>query len=471
MRRVLLLEPTVRAECLTTEVFWQIRLSLPFIAGALAEAGFSSRIFCEELVDFPSRYDAFVREYDVAALSVTINTVERALAVAGELRRRRPAMPIVFGGGIVGHVPEVLLEGGDYVLVGRGEVGLPRLLTTLRDGRPLDEVPGLCRRDAEGRLHVNPPSDESTDHPCDYGAIEGYGGMSERRNVFGLRKPPLHSLVFSTGCVNKCRFCMTERRYRTRPVDHVMADLRQILERHRSFFAPRIMLVDDCPFGDRQTFKELLRALAEVRRRTTFSLSLQFHVKPLSDDPELVDLLVAAGTTMLLLGFETVSDESLASQNKHTTVADNVAAIEACRRAGIIPYGYFVVGFETDTPAVVRSVFDFVVEKRLVGQVLPVGITSAGTAATGTDSSMPSLDPYSFGATVFVSHRHPTMAPADLQRLLNEGYERIFALGRVWQVPTINEKAIQFGYWKAHRHWRPRLAAHVERLAALPPQP
>ena len=466
LSKIALIEPTVIAECLTTEIFWQIRASLPFMATALKEAGFSSRVYCEELVLLETRYEKIAQEFDAFGISVTINTVERTLEIARQLRKLAPTKPIFFGGMVAAHFAEKLLQVGDYCITGRGEIVLPRLLEALNNGEDKPELAGLAYLKND-ELVRQPASDEWADFPSDFSVVENYGGFSERRNILHLRKPPQHSIFFSTGCVNRCRFCMSERRYRTREIKNVIADLRQIISLHSTLLAPRIMVVDDCPFGDRKKLKELLREIANVRQEHKFSIQLQFHVKPLIEDEELVQLLVAAGTSMLLIGFETVSNESLASQNKNTTVEDNIKAIEICRRAGIVPYGYFVVGFETDTPEVVRSVFDFIIEQPLVGQVLPVGLMEGVDGARGTDTPMSTLDVYSFGATVFVSHKHPTMSSAQLQRLLNEGYERIFAPSRILAMPTMGEKAAQFSYWMAHRRWRPLLRAHVDKLEAM----
>ena len=463
---IALIEPTVVAECLTTEIFWQIRASLPFMATALKRAGFASRIFCEELVSLESRYEILAKDFDAFGISVTINTVERTMEIARQLKKLAPDKPIIFGGMVAAHFAKKLLSVGDFCVIGRGEVVLPRLMKALNEGEDKPQVPGLTYLVDDVLVRIE-PTDEWSDYPSDFSLVENFGGFSERRNVLGLPKPPQHSIFFSTGCVNRCRFCMSERRYRTREIENVIADLRQIISLHKTLLSPRIMVVDDCPFGDRNKLKELLREIAKVKKEHNFSIQLQFHVKPIIEDAELVELLVAAGTSMLLIGFETVSNEALASQNKNTTLEENIKAIEVCRKAGIVPYGYFVVGFETDTPEVVQSVFDFIIDQPLVGQVLPVGLMEGVDGARGTDTPMTTLDVYSYGATVFVSHKHPTMSSAQLQRLLNEGYERIFAPSRIFAMPTMGEKAAQFSYWMAHRRWRPLLRAHVDRLAAL----
>ena len=194
---------------------------------------------------------------------------------------------------------------------------------------------------------------------------------------------------------------------------------------------------------------------------------MQFHVKPLIAHADtLAPLMVEAGVNTLLMGLETVSNESLADQKKRSTHEDNVKAIEICRRVGIVPYGYFVAGFETDTSDVIRAVFDFILEKRLVAQVLPIGITDVGPVGVGTESPLESLDPYSFGATIFVSSQHPQMATTELQSLLVEGYDRLFSFSRIPRMRTWKEMQYLFAYCVAYRKWRPRLLAHMRLLGA-----
>lgn len=442
---IALIEPAVRAECLTTEIFAQIRASLPFLAGALAARGIRTGVYCEELVDVAAGIGEIVRNYDAAGISVTINTVRRAIALAGLIKKARPEMPVVFGGHVAGFFSGALLEAGDACIVGRAENSLAEYL----------------ERPVRGRVFTAADSGPS-DFSSDYSTTAGFGGYSEKKNILGIRKPPIYSLFTSTGCVRGCRFCVTERKFVARRIADVEADLHQILSRHRGFLPPHIMIVDDCPFGDQAHLEEVIGVLKNARRKRSFSAMMQFHVRPLTTVAGLAGRLRGAGVATLLIGFESASDATLAGERKGTTVAENEEAISVCRGAGIVPYGYFVAGFDTDDEEGVRGIFDFIMKKRLVAQVLPLGVMeNPGGPCART------LDPYSFGATIFVSHRPALMGPAKLQRILIDGFERIFAAGRAFFMPTAREAAYQFFYSAAYAGWRKKLSSHLKYLENL----
>jgi len=466
IKKIALIEPSADAECLTTEIFAQIRSSLPFLAGALRSEGFRCAVYCDELIKLTPRIEKIVNSYDAAGISVTINTVSRAVEIAEAIKKINPSFPIIFGGHVAGNFADKLLKYGDYCLIGRSEVTLPFLLKTIGERGDPNAVANLCFR-CGNRIVRTKRSDMVSDHASDFGSVINLGGFSELRNFLGFKKPPLYSIFTSTGCVRNCAFCVTERKYATRGVKNVVSDLESILALHRGFLPPRIMIVDDCAFGDREYLKALLKKIAEVQRKKNFSMMLQFHVRPLLDDAEIAPLLMEAGVGTLLMGFESASDESLAHERKGTTVADNVSAIEKCRGHGIIPYGYFVAGFDTDTADSVRNTFDFIIEHKLVAQVLPMGVMEIDQDGKKIAGSFATLDPYSFGATIFVSHKPARMKPYELQLALIEGYDKIYSKKRIFSFLTMREKIYHAFFCAVYKKWRPKLERHLNYLKLL----
>lgn len=459
IKTIALIEPAVASECLTTEIFAQIRAALPFLAGALKAGGYGCRVYCEELVRLEPRIEHIASSFDAFGISTTINTVMRAMEIARVIKRFAPEKPVIFGGALAGSFDEALLEAGDYCIDGRAETTLPALLEALSGAGPLEKVPRLSFK--RGGLIIRTDGGHPTaDFASDFGAVENFGGPSERRNRFGFRKPPLYSVFASTGCVRNCRFCVTEKRFLKRSANDFIEDFKSVLALHRGFFPPRFMLVDDCAFGDAGHLLEILDRLAALRAERNFSLMMQFHVKPLIKDPDIAGLMKKAGVSTLLMGFESASDASLASENKGTRVADNLEAIGICRRRGIVPYGYFVAGFDSDDADGVRKIFDFICDNRLTGQVLPVGVMEAPGRGGRT------LDPYSFGAAMKVSHIPKNMKPHELQKTLIDGYDRIYSLKRL---PSMGAREAVYGFFFSicYRAWRPGLLAHLNYLELL----
>lgn len=466
IKRIALIEPAVESECLTTEIFAQIRASLPFLAGALKASGYECGVYCEELIKLKPRIRRIASSFDATGISLTINTVRRALDIAGAIKKIDPAHVIVFGGSVAGNFAGKLLETGDYCLSGRAELTFPMLLDALNRGSGLETVPNLIFKRA-GAVVRTERKHLTGDFISDFGPVVNFGGLSENNNIINMRKSPLYSIFSSTGCIRNCRFCVTEKKFVGRDVDNALADFKSVLSLHRGFLAPHFMIVDDCAFGDTDRLKKLLSALAELRASSKFSVMMQFHVKPLLKDPAIGLLMKKAGITTLMIGFESASDASLKSENKGTTVAENIAAIEICREYGIIPYGYFVAGFDSDTESGVRDIFDFISAHKLVAQVLPVGVLETDTDGVRVEGASKTLDPYSFGAAMKVSHIPRAMSPHKLQALLIEGYDRIYSFKRAAGLLSAREAVYNLFFSVCYRRWRPRLAAHLNYLKLL----
>jgi radical SAM superfamily enzyme YgiQ (UPF0313 family) len=507
-----LIEPAGYSECLITEIFWQIRCSLPFLSGVLKKEGIFCRVFCEELINIRPLYSSLARNYRIFGISVTINTVLRGLEIAREIKNRAPRAIIIFGGPVTNHFAAKLLEIGDFCIPGRGEYPLVNLINLIKNTfknknlsqnkqkqtikkdlnikdlninalniKDLSAIKGLIFKDTKKNKTKNitentkkyspnsnpnsstdtllihtPPENRWLDSESDFSSVFNFGGFSEKKNIFHIKKPPVYSLFYSTGCVNNCKFCFTEKKYRTRQIKNVIADLRAILSMHKTFFRPRIMLVDDCAFGNENKFPLLLKALAEVRKEKAFDLFLQFHVQPLVKNPGLTVLMKKAGVTTLLMGFETIHGPSLVSQNKKITKEQIIESLKICRKAKITPYGYFMAGFETDTCSCVNDIFNFIVEQKLIAQVLPMGVMDHST-----------LDPYSFGASMKVSLKPAFTSPCNLQKLLINGYNRIYSLKRLFFMPNIRESLFQIACAAAWKKWKKSLKSHAHYLELL----
>ncbi len=85
--------------------------------------------------------------------------------------------------------------------------------------------------------------------------------------------------------------------------------------------------------------------LAQVRAAETVFASKSSR----EPDHELLRLMRDSGCWMVMVGFESASDESLRQMNKKQTVRDVVEATDLFHRYGIKVHGMFVVGVDTDT--------------------------------------------------------------------------------------------------------------------------
>ena len=146
------------------------------------------------------------------------------------------------------------------------------------------------------------------------------------------------------GCKHRCRHCpivpIYDGRFRVVPVDVVSADIRQQVEagaRHITF-------------GDPDFFNGPAHALAIIsalsREWPTLTYDVTIKVEHLLKQQSLLPRLRDTGCLFVTSAVEAVDDDILARLDKHHTRADFIAAVAACRAAGLT----LVPTFVTFTP-------------------------------------------------------------------------------------------------------------------------
>jgi radical SAM superfamily enzyme YgiQ (UPF0313 family) len=177
------------------------------------------------------------------------------------------------------------------------------------------------------------------------------------------------SVQFSRGCPFDCEFCnvtaMFGHRPRTKTTAQVIAELDGL---RRAGWRGAVFFVDDNFIGNKRALKEeLLPALIQWQRgqrATPFFTEASIN---LADDGELMRLMVEAGFNQVFVGIETPEEASLAECNKRQNQQrDLVADVKRIQRAGLEVQGGFIVGFDSDTPAIFARQLEFIQKSGIV---------------------------------------------------------------------------------------------------------
>jgi radical SAM superfamily enzyme YgiQ (UPF0313 family) len=199
-----------------------------------------------------------------------------------------------------------------------------------------------------------------------------------RWDLLDLRDYATMSVQFSRGCPFDCEFCdipaMNGRVPRTKAPAQVVEELEQLRVRG---WKDMVFIVDDNFIGNKRQTKSLLHALIDWRARTQTSIGFFTEASTnLADDPELCQLMVAAGFNKVFVGIETPSVESLQEcqklQNCHRDLAETIHTLQ---HAGLEVMGGFIVGFDHDGPDIFRRQFEFIQRSGVVTAM--VGLLNA----------------------------------------------------------------------------------------------
>ena len=261
----------------------------------------------------PIPYD---QSADLVALTVETYTARRAYQIAARFRRK--GIPVVMGGYHPTFLPKEALEHADAVVKGDAEGVWGQVLHDVQNNslRSVYESPEFL--------------------PLD--------GMMPDRSIFkGKKYAPMGLVQYSRGCKFNCSFCSIRAFYgnnlRQRPVENVVEDIRRSGHRH-------IFLVDDNLFVNAEKAKELFEALMPLKILWSCQVSID-----IARDPELVKLMARSGCISALIGFESLDPKSLREIKKGWNVKwrSYDDAINVFQSAGIMLYGTFVFGCDSDT--------------------------------------------------------------------------------------------------------------------------
>jgi len=256
---------------------------------------------------------------NLVAISVETYTAGRAYQIASEYRNR--GVPVVMGGFHATLCPEEVQQYAESVVVGEAEILLPQVIDDYRHGTPRKIYKAEKR---PGPSLVRPD-----------------------RSIFrGKRYLPIGLIEFARGCRFKCDFCAVQTFFTAtqthRPIDRVMEEVQRVRRPGQMIF-----FIDDNITSDLDEAKALMKALIPLKIRWVSQSSIN-----VAYDDEALELLGRSGCQGLLVGFESLRPESLASMNKSFNLMRGgpAAAMANFRRHNIRIYGTFIFGYDADTP-------------------------------------------------------------------------------------------------------------------------
>ena len=311
-----------KTNSLTTRPLYFNRALYSPLAGLLAVAAAIPRDRYEVvLTDENIEEIDFDLKCDLVGISAMTAYVNRGYEIADAFRDR--GVPVVMGGVHPSFMPQEALQHVDAVVIGEAELVLPRLLDDLEDG----SMRGTYKSD---RLHP-------------------MAGIQMPR--YDLLKP--HRYVNKTfvqtsrGCHQGCTFCaeplMNGLKFRYRPVEEVVHEVENC--------GSRIISINDADFfGTPERPKEVMRALK--------GRGIQWQAgvtSKLAQDDRMLEFAAESGCTLLSIGFESISRNTLKSVHKHVNRPEQFAAlVEKVHSYGIMVIGLFMFGFDTDDECAFR---------------------------------------------------------------------------------------------------------------------
>jgi radical SAM superfamily enzyme YgiQ (UPF0313 family) len=343
------------------DTFWSFKHALNFISkkaafpplGLLTVAAMLPEEWETKLVDMnvTNLTDKDIKWADYVFISAM--AVQKESALYAIKKCKQAGTPIVAGGPLFTMSTEEFHD-IEHLVLNEGEVTVPQFIKDLVEGKPkhmytADEWPEI----------------ESTPVPV--------------WDLVNIKKYSSLSIQYSRGCPFDCEFCdivvLNGHKPRTKGKDQLLNELDAI---YRMGWRNSVFIVDDNFIGNKRKLKaEILPAIAQwmKEKKHPFTLFTEASIN-LSDDEELMKLMVAAGFNTVFVGIETPNEDSLLEcgkmQNKNRNMVD---AVKKMQNFGLQVHGGFIVGFDNDPVTIFENQINFIQKSGIVTAM--VGLLNA----------------------------------------------------------------------------------------------
>jgi radical SAM superfamily enzyme YgiQ (UPF0313 family) len=356
---VLLVRPHPGNERFGLGPFFRVEpLALEYLGAALQRDGF--RVAVADLHFRPRLSQVLAGASPVLVGITCLHALEydEVLRAARTIKRRMPGVSIVVGGHAAASYPEALASDViDAICVGDGESVIRAAARAAREGRPLDEVPGLLVL-RDGKWH---PTAESPVVDMDDVMLPARDLVDRYRAGYRcLQHRPVWLVETARGCPFRCSFCavwsFNGRSFRERSIGAVVVDFASV--------GDRVFVVDDLFFHPAARSLELARALERRGVRKTWLL-VQSRTDLVARHPEVLEAWRDRTDRLdVFFGFEAATDDGLRGLSKDATAASTVEAVRVARELGVGVTGNFVIDPDWDE-ADFERLWAFVDEHRL----------------------------------------------------------------------------------------------------------
>lgn len=274
----------------------------------------------------------YEEEFDLVAITVDTYTAKRAYDIAD--RFMSFGVTVILGGMHVTLLPDEALLHADSIVIGDAETVWEKLLNDLL------------------KKQLKKVYNGSFDVP--------QNGCLPKRALFkGKGYLPISIIQFNRGCPYSCSFCSTASFFNH---TQIFRNPESVVEEIRRDNLKFLLFADDNISANFDKAKELFEALIPLKIRWAGQASIDM-VK----DSELLELMKRSGCVGQLVGFDSMSEDSLRWLNKKTNLRefDNYReSVKILKKYNFQTWASFILGGDQDTPQSIRETVRYAIENK-----------------------------------------------------------------------------------------------------------
>lgn len=299
---------------------------------------------------------------DVVFISITNGSIFSDLEAVKRIKKLRKNTVIILKGALFFNVEEDFLsnldlEYVDYLVSTESEFVVPLLIDThYNDRHNVKELQGISYK-KDGKWITNRITNFIEDldslHFPDRSLMKNYLYINPDTNK------PMATIVTSKGCPFNCIYCLSPKvsghEVRYRSANSIFEEMKECFEKYKidnfffkadTFTVNRNQVIEICDLIEESNLHGKINWVANSRVNTL--------------DEELVKRMKSAGCSMIALGIESGSDESLIRMQKGTTVDESIKTVELLKRYKMKIWGFYLVGFPWETKEHLKQTEDLI---------------------------------------------------------------------------------------------------------------
>jgi len=284
-------------------------------------------------------------KYDIIGITIISNQLKRSLYLAGLAKKSNPKTLVVVGGIGVENLISKNPENIDVVFHGEAEETWPRFLDDYQRG-------------SYAPLYKNATKPDMSKTPAPRWEL-----LRDDLSSYSA------ALVQTTrGCPFDCSFCDVIYTYGRKPRSKTIPQVLEEVKKLSSLKVKMIFIADDNFAGDKKYTKALLRELIPLNN--SFKSPIEFTTQidiTIAGDDELLKLLADCNFQSVMIGIESVNEESLKDFNKQQNLRAPIGeSIRKIQSYGIIVLAHMIIGADSDNKDVFRNTALFLSEAHIV---------------------------------------------------------------------------------------------------------
>ena len=302
------------------------------------------------LKDYPAEkipFEKFKTDFllfnpDIVFISTTNGSIYEDLFFIEKIKEIKKDIIVILKGALFFNpennlFDELDLSNVDYLIGGEVEF----IIFDLLEGNNIESIQGISYK-KDGKWVSNKLIEFCSD--LDSIPVPARELMNNALYINPATNRPMATISTSRGCPSSCIYCVSPiisgRKVRYRSPENILEELKECVNKHKIY---DFFFKSDTFTINKDWVIKLCDLIINSELNGKINWVANSRVNTL--DEEILEKMKQAGCSVIALGIESGSDDSLKKMKKGTTVEQNIKAVNLIKKFGLKIYGFYLIGF------------------------------------------------------------------------------------------------------------------------------